>query len=58
MKETAQMKKVKEELALLERRTERLSAQIKDGANELVIRQELRLIQEVLNKLKEDYNVN
>ena len=58
MKETAQMKKVKEELALLERRTERLSAQIKDDANELVIRQELRLIQEVLNKLKEDYNVN
>ena len=40
MKETAQMKKVKEELALLERRTERLSVQIKDGANELVIRQE------------------
>ena len=58
MKETAQMKKVKEELSLLERRTERLSVQIKDGANELVIRQELRLIQEVLNKLKEDYNVN
>lgn len=58
MKETAQMKKVKEELALLERRTERLSVQIKDGANEIVIRQELRLIQEVLNKLKEDYNVN
>lgn len=58
MKETEKMKKVKEELALLERRTERLSVQIKDGANELIIRQELRLIQEVLNKLKEDYNVN
>ncbi len=58
MKETAQMKKVKEELALLERRTERLSVQIKDSANEIVIRQELRLIQEVLDKLKEDYNVN
>ena len=58
MKETAQMKKVKEELALLERRTERLSVQIKEGGSELVIRQELRLIQEVLNKLKEDYNVN
>ena len=58
MKETAQMKKVKEELALLERRTERLSVQIKEGGSELVIRQELRLIQEVLDKLKEDYNVN
>lgn len=58
MKETERMKKIKEELSLLERRMERLSTQIREGMNEIVIRQELRLVQEALNELKEDYNAN
>lgn len=55
MKETEHMKKVKEELALLQRRVERLSIQIKDGMSEIIVRQELRLVQEALDKLKEAY---
>lgn len=58
MKETERMKKIKEELSLLERRMERLSTQIREGMNEIVIRQELRLVQEALNDLKEDYNAD
>ena len=58
MKETERMKRIKEELSLLERRMERLSTQIREGMNEIVIRQELRLVQEALNKLKEDYNAD
>ena len=58
MKETERMKKIKEELSLLERRMERLSTQIREGMNEIVIRQELRLVQEALNELKEDYNAD
>lgn len=57
MKETEYMKRVKEELALLERRMERLSKQIKECMSEIVVRQELRLVQEALDKLKEDYEV-
>lgn len=58
MKETERMKKIKEELSLLERRMKRLSTQIREGMNEIVIRQELRLVQEALNELKEDYNAD
>ena len=58
MKETERMKKIKEELSLLETRMERLSTQIREGMNEIVIGQELRLIQEALNELKEDYNAD
>ncbi len=58
MKETERMKRIKEELSLLERRMERLSTQIREGMNEIVIRQELRLVQEALNELKEDYNAD
>ena len=58
MKETERMKKIKEELSLLERRMERLSTQIREGMNEIVIRYELRLVQEALNELKEDYNAD
>ena len=58
MKETERMKKIKEELSLLERRMERLSTQIREGMNEIVIRYELRLVQEALNDLKEDYNAD
>lgn len=58
MKETEHMKRIKEELSLLERRMERLSTQIREGMNEIVIRQELRLVQEALNELKEDYNAD
>ncbi len=58
MKETERMKRIKEELSLLERRMERLSTQIREGMNEIVIRQELRLVQEALNDLKEDYNAD
>ena len=50
MKETERMKKIKEELSLLERRMKRLSTQIREGVNEIVIRQELRLVQEALNE--------
>ena len=58
MKETERVKRIKEELSLLERRMERLSTQIREGMNEIVIRQELRLVQEALNELKEDYNAD
>ena len=58
MKETERMKRIKEELSLLERRMERLSTQIREDMNEIVIRQELRLVQEALNELKEDYNAD
>lgn len=58
MKETERMKRIKEELSLLERRMKRLSTQIREGMNEIVIRQELRLVQEALNELKEDYNAD
>ena len=58
MKETERMKKIKEELSLLERRMERLSIQIREGMNEIVIRYELQLVQEALNELKEDYNAD
>ena len=58
MKETERMKKIKEELSLLERRMERLSTQIREDMNEIVIRCELRLVQEALNELKEDYNAD
>ena len=58
MKETERMKRIKEELSLLERRMERLSTQIREGMNEILIRQELRLVQEALNELKEDYNAD
>ena len=58
MKETGRMKKIKEELSLLERRMERLSTQIREGMNEIVIRCELQLVQEALNELKEDYNAD
>ena len=58
MKETERMKKIKEELSLLERRMERLSTQIREDMNEMVIRYELRLVQEALNELKEDYNAD
>ena len=58
MKETERMKKIKEELSLLERRMERLSTQIGEGMNEIVIRYELRLVQEALNELKEEYNAD
>ena len=58
MKEAERMKKIKEELTLLERRMERLSTQIREGMNEIVIRYELRLVQEALNELKEDYNAD
>ena len=58
MKETERMKKIKEKLSLLERRVERLSTQIREGMNEIVIRYELRLVQEALNELKEDYNAD
>ena len=58
MKETERMKRIKEELSLLERRMERLSTQIREGMNEIVIRQELRLVQEALNELKEEYNAD
>lgn len=58
MRETERMKRIKEELSLLERRMERLSTQIREGMNEIVIRQELRLVQEALNELKEDYNAD
>lgn len=58
MKETEHMKRIKEELSLLERRMERLSTQIREGMNEIVIRYELRLVQEALNDLKEDYNAD
>ena len=58
MKETESMKRIKEELSLLERRMERLSTQIREGMNEILIRQELRLVQEALNELKEDYNAD
>lgn len=58
MKETEHMKRIKEELSLLERRMERLSTQIREGMNEIVIRYELRLVQEALNELKEDYNAD
>ena len=58
MKETERMKKIKEELSLLERRMERLSTQIREGMNEIVIRYELQLVQEALNELKEDYNAD
>lgn len=58
MKETEHMKKIKEELSLLERRMERLATQIREGMNEIVIRYELRLVQEALNELKEDYNAD
>ena len=58
MKETERMKRIKEELSLLERRMERLSTQIREDMNEIVIRQELRLVQEALNELKEDYSAD
>ena len=58
MKETERMKKIKEELSLLERRMERLSTQIREGMNEIVIRYELQLVQEALKELKEDYNAD
>ena len=58
MKETERMKRIKEELSLLERRMERLSTQIRESMNEIVIRYELRLVQEALNELKEDYNAD
>lgn len=58
MKETERMKKIKEELSLLERRMERLSTQIREDMNEIVIRYELQLVQEALNELKEDYNAD
>ena len=58
MKETERMKRIKEELSLLERRMERLSTQIREGMSEIIIRQELRLVQEALNDLKEDYNAD
>ena len=58
MKETERMKKIKEELSLLERRMERLSTQIREDMNEMVIRYELQLVQEALNELKEDYNAD
>lgn len=55
MKETEERKQIKEDLKLLERRVARLSKEIGEAMSEIIVRQELRLVQEALDKLKKAY---
>jgi len=57
MKETEKMKKVREALALLNRRMERLTKEINGAMSEIVVRQEMRLVQEALTKLQQEYGI-
>ena len=56
MKETEKQKQIKQDLALLNRRMERLTKEINNAMNEIIVRQELRLVQEALDKLAKEYN--
>ena len=55
MKETAKQKRIKEELQLLNRRVERLTAEILGGTAEIVVITELNLCLDSILKLKEEY---
>lgn len=55
MKETEERKQIKEDLKSLERRIARLSKEIGEAMSEIIVRQELRLVQEALDKLKKAY---
>lgn len=55
MKETEKQKQIKEDLKSLEMRAARLSKEINEAMSEIIVRQELRLVQEALDKLKESY---
>ena len=57
MKESEKSKQIRKDLDLLEQRVARLSEQIRSAMNELVVRQELRLVQQALDTLKEAYKV-
>ena len=56
MKETERDKRIKEQLELLKRRVSRLSTEIEQCAPDMIVRAELKLIDEAMSKLKEDFN--
>ena len=56
MKETERDKRIKEQLELLKRRVSRLSTEIEECVPEMIIRAELKLIDEAMSKLKEEFN--
>ena len=55
MKETEKQKRIKEELKLLNRRVERLTAEIKNAAAEIIVITELNLCLESINNLLKEY---
>jgi len=55
MKETEKQKRIKEELILLNRRVERLTEEISNCMNEIVVITEINLCLESILKLKEEY---
>ena len=55
MKETERDKRIKEELRLLNRRVERLTEEIENCMNEIVVITEINLCLESILKLKEEY---
>lgn len=55
MKETEKQKRIKEELKLLNRRVERLTEEISNCMNEIIVISELNLCLESINNLLKEY---
>ena len=55
MKETEKMKRIREELAVLNRRVARLTEEINNAMTEIVVITELNLCLESIMKLKKEY---
>lgn len=53
MKETEKMKRIREEMALLNRRVERLNEEI-GVMSEIIVRTELQLIEQSIKNLKQE----
>lgn len=56
MKVTEKMKRIREELALLNRRIERLNDEINNAVPELVIKMEIKLCLEAIMSLQAEYD--
>lgn len=56
MKETEKMKRIREELALLNRRIERLNNEIDNAVPDLVVKMEINLCLEAIMALKAEYD--